>query len=191
MAALPASSARSRALYFQRTGATSPTRWRCIAAKNRKNGVGNPLRADAQRPRLRVSAVAESEKNPFGAPARSSAPIVALVSDGAAALVLADVETALTLDKAIVFRAAQHVQDFLPMSRRDILKFEGCGVAWQRALALAGGRVNLDDSVLRRGARLLHDRRTDRIRSHGSGGRRVGRSRDRGRHGQQRRRAAD
>ena len=53
-----------------------------------------------------------------------------------------DVETALTLDKAVVFRAAQHVQDFLPMSRRDILKFEGCSLAWQRALAQAGIVLN-------------------------------------------------
>jgi acetyl-CoA C-acetyltransferase len=42
-----------------------------------------------------------------------------------------------------VFRAAEHVQDFLPMSRRDVLKFEGCAVAWQRALAAAG--VGLGD----------------------------------------------
>ena len=49
-------------------------------------------------------------------------------------MVLTDVETALKLGKAIVFRAAEHVQDFLPMSRRDIFKFEGCAVAWQRAL---------------------------------------------------------
>ncbi|MEJ2436177.1 MAG: thiolase domain-containing protein, partial [Pseudolabrys sp.] len=55
-----------------------------------------------------------------------------------AALVLADVETALRLDKAVAFRAAQHVQDFLPISKRDILKFEGCTQAWQRALAQAG-----------------------------------------------------
>jgi len=37
-----------------------------------------------------------------------------------------------------VFRAAAHVQDFLPMSRRDVLKFEGCALAWKRALAEAG-----------------------------------------------------
>ena len=61
-----------------------------------------------------------------------------LVSDGAAALVLADIETALQLDKAIAFRATAHVSDFLPMSKRDILKFEGCTEAWQRALADAG-----------------------------------------------------
>ena len=51
---------------------------------------------------------------------------------------LADIETALRMKKAIAFRAAEHVQDFLPMSKRDILKFEGCAVAWQRALAKAG-----------------------------------------------------
>ena len=36
-----------------------------------------------------------------------------------------------------------HVQDFLPLSRRDILKFEGGARAWQQALAQAG--VVLDD----------------------------------------------
>jgi len=52
--------------------------------------------------------------------------------------VLTDVETALRMKKALIFRAAQHVQDFLPMSRRDVLKFEGCAVAWQKALKEAG-----------------------------------------------------
>jgi acetyl-CoA C-acetyltransferase len=61
-----------------------------------------------------------------------------LVSDGAAALVLADVETALAMRKAVVFRSAAHVQDFLPMAKRDILKFEGCAEAWRQALAGAG-----------------------------------------------------
>ena len=42
------------------------------------------------------------------------------------------------MNKAIAFRAAAHVQDFLPMAKRDILKFEGCTQAWQRALAQAG-----------------------------------------------------
>ena len=31
-----------------------------------------------------------------------------------------------------------HVQDFLPMSRRDILGFEGCALAWKQALSGAG-----------------------------------------------------
>jgi acetyl-CoA C-acetyltransferase len=78
-----------------------------------------------------------SEKNPFVAGPLKRTDC-SLVSDGAAALVLADVETALQLGKAIAFRSTAHVQDFLPMSRRDILKFEGCEQAWKRALADAG-----------------------------------------------------
>ena len=66
-----------------------------------------------------------------------------MVSDGAAALVLTDVETALGRDKAIAFRAAAQVNDFLPMSKRDIIQFEGCGEAWRQALGVAG--VGLDD----------------------------------------------
>jgi acetyl-CoA C-acetyltransferase len=122
-------------LYFQRWGDQSDALAR-IAAKNHKNGVGNPyaqLRKDLGYEFCR----AESEKNP-----RVAGPLkrtdCSLVSDGAAALVLTDVDTALGMKKAIVFRAAEHVQDFLPMSRRDILKFEGCAVAWKRALAKAG-----------------------------------------------------
>src|SRR5271165_4553680 len=122
-------------LYFQRWGDQSDALAR-IAAKNHKNGVGNPyaqIRKDLGYDFCR----AESEKNPLVAGPLKRTDC-SLVSDGAAALVLTDVETALTLNKAIVFRAAQHVQDFLPMSRRDILKFEGCSLAWQRALAQAG-----------------------------------------------------
>ena len=126
-------------LYFQRWGDQSDALAR-IAAKNHKNGVGNPyaqIRKDLGYEFCR----AESDKNP-----RVAGPLkrtdCSLVSDGAAALVLTDVETALTLNKAIVFRAAQHVQDFLPMSRRDVLKFEGCALGWQRALKQAGVGLN-------------------------------------------------
>jgi acetyl-CoA C-acetyltransferase len=122
-------------LYFQRWGDQSDA-LAGIAAKNHKNGVGNPyaqIRKDLGYDFCR----AESDKNPLVAGPLKRTDC-SLVSDGAAALVLADVETALTFDKAIVFRAAQHVQDFLPMSKRDILKFEGCALAWQRALQQAG-----------------------------------------------------
>jgi acetyl-CoA C-acetyltransferase len=61
-----------------------------------------------------------------------------LVSDGAAALVLTDIETGLRAKKAVVFRAAEQVNDFLPMSKRDIVAFEGPELAWKRALARAG-----------------------------------------------------
>jgi acetyl-CoA C-acetyltransferase len=82
----------------------------------------------------------ESEKNPFVAGPLKRTDC-SLVSDGAAALVITDVETALKLSKAIALRATAHVQDFLPMSKRDILKFEGCSVAWQQALGSAGIRL--------------------------------------------------
>jgi acetyl-CoA C-acetyltransferase len=42
------------------------------------------------------------------------------------------------MGKAVNVRATAHAQDFLPMSKRDILQFEGCSVAWQRALEKAG-----------------------------------------------------
>ncbi len=122
-------------LYFQKYGDQSDALAQ-IAAKNHKNGVGNPyaqLRKDLGFEFCRT----ESEKNPFVAGPLKRTDC-SLVSDGAAALVLADVETALSLRKAIAFRAAEHVQDFLPMSRRDVLKFEGCAEAWRRALARAG-----------------------------------------------------
>jgi acetyl-CoA C-acetyltransferase len=79
----------------------------------------------------------ESAKNPFVAGPLKRTDC-SLVSDGAAAVVLADVDTALRLNKAVAIRAAAHVQDFLPMAKRDILKFEGCTQAWQQALSAAG-----------------------------------------------------
>ncbi|HEU4659824.1 MAG TPA: acetyl-CoA acetyltransferase [Pseudolabrys sp.] len=127
-------------LYFQKWGDQSDA-LAMIAAKNHKNGVGNPyaqMRKDLGYDFCRT----ESEKNPFVAGPLKRTDC-SLVSDGAAAVVLADIDTALKLRKAVAFRAAQHVQDFLPMSKRDILKFEGCAQAWQRALAKAG--LALDD----------------------------------------------
>jgi acetyl-CoA C-acetyltransferase len=47
------------------------------------------------------------------------------------------------MNKAVVFRSAVQVSDFLPMSKRDITLFEGCGEAWQRALGAS--RLTLDD----------------------------------------------
>ena len=129
--------------YFQKYGDQSDALAR-IAAKNHKNGVGNPF-AQMRKDLGYEFCRAESEKNPYVAGPLKRTDC-SLVSDGAAALVLADVETALKMHKAVVFRAAEHVQDFLPMSKRDILKFEGCGEAWRRALARAG--VQLGDLSL-------------------------------------------
>ncbi|MBG6154817.1 acetyl-CoA C-acetyltransferase [Labrenzia sp. EL_159] len=117
--------------YFQKFGDQSDALAK-IAAKNHKNGVGNPyaqMRKDLGFDFCR----AESEKNPFVAGPLKRTDC-SLVSDGAAALVLTDPVTALGMKKAVAFRGMAHVQDFLPMSRRDILKFEGCSKAWGEAL---------------------------------------------------------
>jgi acetyl-CoA C-acetyltransferase len=126
--------------YFQRYGDQSDA-LAMIAAKNHKNGVDNPyaqMRKDFGFDFCRQ----ESEKNPFVAGPLKRTDC-SLVSDGAAALVLTDSTTALRMRRAVAFRANEHVQDFLPMSKRDILQFEGCEVAWNKALKSAG--VALDD----------------------------------------------
>ena len=66
-----------------------------------------------------------------------------MISDGAAAVVLSDVNTALGMDKAVAFRATAHVNDILPMSKRDIIAFEGPELAWKKALSEA--RLGLED----------------------------------------------
>ncbi|AXS39301.1 acetyl-CoA acetyltransferase [Breoghania sp. L-A4] len=126
--------------YFQKYGDQSDA-LAAIAAKNHANGVKNPfaqMRKDLGYDFCRM----ESEKNPFVAGPLKRTDC-SLVSDGAAALVLTDMQTAMGMKKAIGFRATAHAQDFLPMSKRDILKFEGCSVAWARALQSAG--ITLDD----------------------------------------------
>lgn len=128
------------AAYFQRHGDQSDA-LAYIAAKNHKNGVDNPyaqMRKDFGFDFCRN----ESEKNPFVAGPLKRTDC-SLVSDGAAALVLADTTTALGMRRAVAFRANEHVQDFLPMSKRDILLFDGCEQAWARALKNAG--IVLDD----------------------------------------------
>ncbi|MEM8813863.1 MAG: acetyl-CoA acetyltransferase [Pseudomonadota bacterium] len=121
--------------YFQAYGDKSDALAR-IAAKNHRNGVNNPF-AQMQKDLGYDFCRAESDKNPFVAGPLKRTDC-SLVSDGAAALVLTDTTTALGMNKAVAFRAAEHAQDFLPMSKRDILKFEGCKVAWDRARHASG-----------------------------------------------------
>ena len=126
--------------YFQRYGDQSDA-LAAIAAKNHKNGVDNPyaqMRKDLGFDFCRQL----SEKNPYVAPPLKRTDC-SLVSDGAAALVMTDEETARSLGKAIRFRAAVHINDFLPLSRRDPTRFEAAGRAWSQALSDAG--LKLDD----------------------------------------------
>src|SRR5205807_4530231 len=126
--------------YFQRYGDQSDALAR-IAAKNHKNGVSNPM-AQMRRDLGYEFCRNVSDNNPLVAGPLKRTDC-SLVSDGAAPIVLTDVETALQMHKAVAFSAEQHVQDFLPIAKRDILKFEGCTQAWARALAQAG--ITLSD----------------------------------------------
>jgi acetyl-CoA C-acetyltransferase len=89
--------------YFQRYGDQSDA-LAAIAAKNHKNGVDNPyaqMRRDVGFDFCRTV----SEKNPYVAPPLKRTDC-SLVSDGAAALILTDEDTARAMGKAIRCRAA-------------------------------------------------------------------------------------
>ena len=132
--------ARITDMYFQRYGDQSDALAR-IAAKNHRNGAANPL-AHVQKDLGYEFCRTVSDKNPYVAGLLRRTDC-SLVSDGAAAAVLSDVDTALALDKAVVFRAAVQVNDYLPMSKRDIVAFEGPRLAWAKAFAEA--KLSLDD----------------------------------------------
>jgi acetyl-CoA C-acetyltransferase len=126
--------------YFQRYGDRSEELAR-IAAKNHRNGVANPY-AQMRRDFGFDFCNTVSEKNPYvAAPLRRTD--CSLISDGAAALVVADEETAASLERAIAFRARVQANDFLPLSRRDPIAFDGARRAWAKARD-AGG-ISLDD----------------------------------------------
>ncbi|PZP48414.1 MAG: thiolase domain-containing protein [Azospirillum brasilense] len=126
--------------YFQRFGDQTDA-LAAIAAKNHRNGVDNPY-AQMRRDLGFEFCRTVSEKNPYVAGPLKRADC-SLVSDGAAALVLADEETACAMEHAVRFRAAVQVNDYLPLSRRDPTRFEAGAQAWQRAFADAG--LGLDD----------------------------------------------
>jgi acetyl-CoA C-acetyltransferase len=106
-------------------------------------------RAGARNPRAHLRRALDLE---FCRTASEANPVVAgplkrtdcsPISDGAAAIVLAGADTARAMRKAVRFRASEHVNDFLPVSRRDPIELAGAAEAWRRALATA--RVGLGD----------------------------------------------
>jgi len=126
--------------YFARFGDQSDA-LAAIAAKNHANGMHNPyahMRRDFGFDFCRHP----SEKNPFvsGPLKRSDC---SLVSDGAAALVLSTEALPGARVAPVRWRSRTHVNDFLPMSRRDPTRFAGVEMAWKKGLADAG--ATLDD----------------------------------------------
>ena len=129
--------------YFQRYGDQSEA-LAMIAAKNHHNGMQNPL-AHMQRDFDVAFCNTVSEKNPLVAgPLRRTD--CSLVSDGAAAMVVAAPEVAAELQRAIRFRARSHTNEPLALSRRDITRFDGARRAWAQAFAASG--LTLDDLSL-------------------------------------------
>ena len=129
--------------YFQQYGDQSDALAK-IAAKNHANGAVNPL-AHMQKDFGFEFCRAESDKNPIVAGPLKRTDC-SMISDGAAAIVLTDEETAQSHNKAIAFRARAQANDFLPMSKRDVTAFDGPATAWKKGLAEAG--VGLDDMSL-------------------------------------------
>ena len=126
--------------YFQKYGDKSDILAK-IAAKNHENGSVNPL-AHMQKNLGFDFCNFVSEKNPYVAePLRRTD--CSMVSDGAAALIIQDFDLALSAKRAIAFRARRHVNDILPLSKREKTEFEGARQAWSDALQDA--KINLDD----------------------------------------------
>jgi acetyl-CoA C-acetyltransferase len=126
--------------YFQRFGDQGEALAR-IAVKNHTNALSNPL-AHMQKAVNFEFCNTVSDKNPMiAAPLRMTD--CSLISDGAAALVIVAPELADRFPRAVTFRAAEQVNDFMPMSRRDMTELTGPRVAFEKAFAAAG--VTLDD----------------------------------------------
>lgn len=115
-----------------------------IAAKNHNNGMKNPFAH--MRKDLGVDFCnTVSERNPLVAgPLRRTD--CSLISDGAAALVVARGDLARGAERAIGFRGRAHENDVFPLSRRVPHAFDGAQRAWAAAMAEAG--TALDDLSL-------------------------------------------
>lgn len=112
-----------------------------IASKNHRNALNNPL-AQMHREMSFDACNTVSDKNPLIAPPLRLTDC-SLITDGAAAIVLASPERAKSFKREVAIRGKAHVNDFLPMANRDLLGFEGPQKAIADALKMAG--VTLGD----------------------------------------------
>ncbi|MTH79157.1 thiolase domain-containing protein [Paracoccus aestuariivivens] len=112
-----------------------------IAAKNHENAMKNPL-AQMHKPLAYDFCQQVSDKNPLIAPPLRLSDC-SLVTDGAAAIVLSASDAHAGRASARVrIAAAEHVSDYLPMSRRDFVAFEGPERAIRSAFQSAGITVS-------------------------------------------------
>jgi acetyl-CoA C-acetyltransferase len=112
-----------------------------IAAKNHRNAMHNPL-AHMHKEMSFEHCNTVSASNPLiAAPLRLSD--CSLITDGAAAIVLASARRARQFRRDVLIRGTSQVNDVLPIAQRDILAFEGPQRAIQTALRKAD--VTLSD----------------------------------------------
>jgi acetyl-CoA C-acetyltransferase len=112
-----------------------------IAAKNHGNAMHNPL-AHMHKQMSFEHCNTVSASNPLiAAPLRLSD--CSLITDGAAAIVLASARRARQFRREVLIRGTSQVNDVLPIAQRDILAFEGPQRAIQTALRKAD--VTLSD----------------------------------------------
>lgn len=112
-----------------------------IAVKNHHNAMSNPL-AQMHREMSFEACNTVSDKNPYIAePLRLTD--CSLISDGAAAILLASPERAKSFQREVMIRGKSHISDLLPMAGRDFLAFDGPEKAISTALKQAG--VSLSD----------------------------------------------
>lgn len=111
-----------------------------IAVKNHDNALKNPL-AHLQKSLDLDFCMQVSDRNPMIA-APLKVTDCSLISDGAAAVVLASSDVAKSMQRSVNFAAAVQVNDFLPMSKRDLTGLDGVQYAVKKALAQSKMALN-------------------------------------------------
>lgn len=112
-----------------------------ISVKNHANALLNPL-AHMRKPVTFDHCMTISDRNPMIAPPLKLSDC-SLISDGAAAIVIAHRSLIGRFRRAVGFRAAEMVSDFLPLSAKRLEHFDGPTRAIKKAYRKAG--VCVDD----------------------------------------------
>lgn len=112
-----------------------------VAVKNHHNAMKNPL-AQMHREYTLEFASQVSDKNPIIAPPLKLTDC-SLISDGAAALVLTDTETAKSIkEKVVEITSLAHVNEYFPLSERSLYENRPGKIAIQKAYEEARVKIN-------------------------------------------------